>query len=241
MFEGQRIAVILPALNEANSIAGVIGAIPDWVDDVIVADNGSTDGTGECAVQAGARVVRLSRRGYGRACLLGIQAAGPADILVFLDADGAEEPQRMADLIAPLATDQADFTLGSRRLGQAEPGALNPVQRWGNGLACRLIRLRWGHAYTDLGPFRAIRSTALRRLPMRARTFGWTVEMQILALKAGLRVQELPVPYRRQQGRSKISGTLRGVLAAGSHILWVIIRESIRISRRRSGTTANDP
>lgn len=216
------ISVIIPALNEEKSIGKVLSDLPEWVDTVIVVDNGSTDATATIAVQQGARVVTESQRGYGAACLAGIAALGQTDIVVFLDADYSDDPTEMYLLVDPIVRDEVDLMLGSRVLGRAEAGALTPQQRFGNWLSCALIRAIWGVAYTDLGPFRAIRYSVLQDLRMGDRDYGWTVEMQIKAARAALRVREVPVSYRRRLGVSKISGTVRGVLGAGSKILYKI-------------------
>lgn len=187
-------------------------------------DNGSTDGTAEVARAHGARVVREDRRGYGRACLRGLAEVGEAQIVVFLDGDHSDHPQELPLLIQPILEDRADLVIGSRTLGHATSGALTPQQVFGNRLACLLIRLLLGHRYTDLGPFRAIRWDALQRLEMRDPTYGWTVEMQVKALRRGLRVVEVPVSYRRRIGQSKISGTLTGSLKAGYKIILTILR-----------------
>lgn len=226
--------VIIPALNEEDSIAGVIAEIPGWVDRTIVADNGSTDRTAERAQGAGADVVAAPQRGYGSACLAGIAAAGDTDILIFVDGDLADYPDRMDTIVDPIAEDDAEFVIGSRVLGGAETGSLTSTQRFGNWLACRLIRLFWGVRHTDLGPFRAITRTALERLDMRDTDFGWTVEMQVKAAQHGMRVIEVPVPYRKRIGTSKISGTIKGTFAAGTKILWVIFRSAIRQRRTDS-------
>lgn len=225
MFEGLRVGLVIPALNEAASVGAAVRGAPDWVDVVVVADNGSSDGTGHVGQAAGARVVREPRRGYGRACLAGVAALAPlsCDVLVFMDADGADDPADMARLLAPIA-EGADFVVGAR-LQTAAPGALTLPQRFGNALACALMRWRWGGPFTDLGPFRAIRRDAYARLAMRAPTYGWTVEMQVRALRLGLRCREVPVGYRPRIGRSKISGTVRGVVLAGVFILGTIARE----------------
>ncbi len=217
--------VIIPALNEQESIDRVIASIPRWVKETIVVDNGSTDATTERARAAGATVIAEPRRGYGRACLTGCQAARNAGIVVFLDGDLSDYPERMEKLVRPIAEGRADFVLGSRRQGLRECGALLPQQQFGGWLACALIRLLWGYRYTDLGPFRAIRTDSLQCLRMDDENFGWTVQMQIRAVVAGLRIIEIPVDYRRRIGRSKISGTVRGVLGAGIKIFYTIGRE----------------
>jgi len=233
MRSGATIAVVIPALNEALSVGRVIDAIPPWVDDVVVADNGSTDGTADVARRCGARVVTEPRRGYGSACLAGIAALSRPDIVVFLDADFSDHPEEMPQLVDPILDGQADMVIGSRTRGHANPGALTLQARFGNGLACALMRLFWGRRHTDLGPFRAIRSSTLESLHMRDRNYGWTVEMQIKALVCGARVREVPVSYRKRIGRSKVSGTVRGVIGAGTKILWTILRSALA---RRAAT-----
>jgi glycosyltransferase involved in cell wall biosynthesis len=208
-----KVAVVIPVFNERESLPLVVAEIPrDVVGEIVVVDNGSTDDTRLVASGLPVRLVREERRGYGSACLAGISAleASPPEILVFLDGD--------------YSAAGADLAIGSRMLGRREPGALLPQARFGNALACFLIRAISGHRYTDLGPFRAIRWEALRSLGMQDRDFGWTVEMQMKALKKGLRVVEVPVSYRRRVGVSKITGTLTGTLAAGRKILWTIAR-----------------
>jgi glycosyltransferase involved in cell wall biosynthesis len=221
-----KVAVIIPALNEEAAIGGVVAAIPAWVDDIVVVDNGSTDATAAIARDRGARVIREPQRGYGAACLAGLAALTDPDIIVFMDGDGSDVPSEMALLVDPIIKNQADLVIGSRVLGAREPGALTPQARFGNWLACRLIHLFWGQRYTDLGPFRAIRRQALAGLDMQDRNYGWTVEMQVKAVRHGLRVAEAPVSYRRRIGASKISGTVRGVLGAGTKILYIIFREA---------------
>ncbi|GIK17213.1 MAG: hypothetical protein BroJett003_21770 [Planctomycetota bacterium] len=228
MFADHRIAVIIPALNEEQSLPHVLAVIPGWVDDVIVVDNGSSDTTARLAAEHGARVVSEPCRGYGAACLAGIAASSAAEILVFLDADFSDHPEQMERLVVPIARGEADLVIGSRTLGNRERGALTIAQRWGNALACFLIRCLWGQRYTDLGPFRAIRASALHELRMDDRNYGWTIQMQIRALQAGLRVHETPVDYRRRIGESKISGTMRGIVGAGSKILTTVFRERLR-------------
>ncbi len=226
MRENSKVAVIIPALNEEAAIGGVVAAIPAWVDDIVVVDNGSTDATAAMARDKGARVIREPRRGYGAACLAGLAALTDPDIIVFMDGDASDVPWEMALLVDPIIQGQADLVIGSRVLGAREPGALTPQARFGNWLACRLMYLFWGKKYTDLGPFRAIRRPSLAGLDMQDRDYGWTVEMQVKAVRRGLRVGEAPVSYRRRIGASKISGTARGVLGAGTKILYIIFREA---------------
>ncbi len=221
-----RVAVIIPVFNERESLPLVVRDLPrEPVAEIVVVDNGSTDGTGEIARDLPVRVVREPRRGYGSACLAGIAALAqtPPEIVVFLDGDYSDHPEELPLLLEALDRG-ADLVIGSRRLGRAEPGALLPQARFGNALACRLIRVLYGHRYTDLGPFRAIRWEAYRRLGMRDTNFGWTVEMQVKAVRAGLSIAEVPVSYRRRVGVSKITGTVSGTLKAGYKILWTITR-----------------
>lgn len=221
-----KISLIIPALNEAASIGRVLEDLPaDLFCQVIVVDNGSTDGTGEIADAHGATVVREERRGYGRACRSGIERVRPdCDVVVFMDADSSDDPQEVHRLLAPILHGEADLVIGARRGVRVEPGALTPPQRFGNALATGLIRLLHRHRYTDLGPFRAIRQSSFRELAMQDCDYGWTVEMQIKALQQGLRVREVPVNYRRRVGTSKISGNLPNSLRAGLKILWTIAR-----------------
>jgi glycosyltransferase involved in cell wall biosynthesis len=217
--------VVIPALDEAASIGRVLADIPrDSVRRVVVADNGSRDATADVAARAGAIVVNEPRRGYGSACLAGIAAlaSDPPDIVVFLDADWSDHPEELPQLVAPIVAGRAELVIGSRLLGRAERGALAPQARHGNRLACFLLGRLYGARFTDLGPFRAIRWTALASLDMRDTNFGWTVEMQLKAARAGLACAEVPVRYRRRIGVSKITGTVSGTLRAGAKILWTI-------------------
>jgi len=229
------VLVLIPAFNEARAIGQVIGDIPDDVaDEVVVVNNASTDETEANARAAGATVVTEHRQGYGFACLRGLDVAHERqpDIVVFLDGDYSDHPDEMTRLVRPIAAGEADFVVGSRIRGDAEPGALLPQAQVGNRLACTLMRWIWGAEYTDLGPFRAIRYRHLRALDMRDTTFGWTIEMQIKAAEAGLRIHEVPVSYRRRVGVSKITGTLSGTLQASAKILWTIGRMAATRGRR---------
>ena len=220
-----RISVIIPVFNEQDAIEKVIGDIPSHLlTEIIVVDNGSTDQTAKLAAAMGARIVRENRRGYGSACLAGIAATNNPDIVVFLDGDYSDHPNEMPDLIAPILENRADLVIGSRVLGNSEPGALMIQARFGNRLATSLIKILFDVSYTDLGPFRAIRYRALRDLNMRDKTFGWTVEMQVKAAKQALKIQEMPVSYRKRIGVSKITGTLKGTLKAGWKILFTIFK-----------------
>jgi glycosyltransferase involved in cell wall biosynthesis len=226
-----RIGVVIPALNEERAISRVVGAIPRWVDEIVVVDNGSSDQTATVARSAGAKVVAETERGYGAACLAGVAALNATDIVVFLDGDFSDDPSEMHALVDPIVKGEADLVVGSRRLGNCAPGALTPQQRFGNWLACRLIHVIWRVAWTDLGPFRAIRRTALDELEMRDRRYGWTVEMQLKAARHRLRSAEAPVSYRRRIGVSKISGTLGGSIKAGATILRLVVTSALPLTR----------
>lgn len=226
-----RVLVIIPAFNEARSIGLVIGDIPkDLVEEVVVVNNASTDETEANAKAAGATVLRETNRGYGFACLRGIAYARERqpDVVVFLDGDYSDHPEEMRQLLAPIQNDEADFVIGSRMIGQREPGAMLPQALFGNRLACGLMRLFWGARFTDLGPFRAIRFADLLALNMEDQTYGWTIEMQIKAVRAGLRYTEVPVSYRKRVGVSKITGTVSGTIKASYKILWTIARYAVK-------------
>ena len=225
------IKLVIPARNEEGAIFDVVKSVADQVDKVIVADNGSTDATAEKAKQAGADIVSVPEAGYGRACLAAIKAAGEHDILVFMDGDASDDPADLPALLAPILSEEADLVIGSRILGKCDKGSLTVQQRFGNSLACKLMYLFWGFKFTDLGPFRAIRKDAYDKLDMQAPTFGWTVEMQVRALKHSLKCTEIPVHYRKRIGKSKISGTISGVILAGWYILGTIFWEAIRGSK----------
>lgn len=233
MRNGHSVGVVIPTLNEAAAIGNVVAEIPAWVDGIVVADNGSTDGTGEVARAAGATVVTETEPGYGAACLAGIKQLGAVDIVVFLDGDYSDYPEDMAELVDPIASGAVDFVIGSRAIGERERGSLTPQQLFGNWLATTLIAKIWGTRYTDLGPFRAIRASSLRQLAMADRNYGWTVEMQIKAVEQKLRLHEVPARYRRRIGVSKVSGTIKGSVMAGAKILMIIGRHALQ-SRRHA-------
>jgi glycosyltransferase involved in cell wall biosynthesis len=226
--ERLRVDVIIPARDEEESIARAVSSLdPAAVARVIVVDNGSRDRTAEVARRAGATVVSEPRPGYGAACLAGLAfvRSRPPDVVTFVDADLSEDPAQLGELLAPIREGRADLVIGSRTLGEREAGSLTPVQELGNRLATAMLRVLFGARFTDLGPFRAIRWEALERLRMRDRGYGWTVEMQARAARAGLRCAEVPVRHRvRRAGRSKVAGTLRGVLGAGLGIPLTIVR-----------------
>jgi glycosyltransferase involved in cell wall biosynthesis len=234
--------VVIPALDEERSLPLVLAALPrPPVRRVVVADNGSRDRTAAVARAHGAVVVEARRRGYGSACLAGLdhlRRHDPPQLVAFVDADFSDHPEELPLLLAPLARGEADLVIGSRVLGRRERGALLPQARAGNAVACLLIWLLYGHRYTDLGPFRAARWAALERLEMSDPGFGWTAEMQVKAIRRGLRVAEVAVSYRRRTGVSKITGTLRGTVAAGAKILWTVGRHA---APRRTGRAAASP
>jgi glycosyltransferase involved in cell wall biosynthesis len=221
--------LIIPALNEAPAIGLTLERVPRGLyKQIIVADNGSTDRTAEIARRAGATVVSEPQRGYGSACLRALADLPPeADTVVFMDADSSDDPSEAVTLLEPILNGRADFVLGSRTLGKAEKGSLQPHQRFGNDLATFLIRVLFGHRYTDLGPFRAIRLDSLRKLDMQDRNYGWTIEMQIKAIQHKLRIEEIPVSYRNRIGVSKVSGNLKASMLAGIKILWTVFRYRI--------------
>jgi hypothetical protein len=234
MFNSRSIALIIPARNEELSLPGVLGNVPREITRVVVVDNGSTDATAQVAAEYGARVVSEPVAGYGRACLAGLAFLrnDPPEIVAFVDADGSDDLSLMTDLIAPVVVGVADLVL-ERRI-PVVAAALSFQQRFGHFLATGLIRVFWKHHYRDLGPMRVIRWADLERLAMTDQAFGWTVEMQVRALKHGLRIREIDVPYhQRTAGKSKISRTITGTVKAGSTILWVIGRELVQGLRQK--------
>lgn len=217
--------VVIPALNEEQSLGLVLNALPAGrVRRVVVVDNGSDDATVEVAQEGGAQVVSEPQRGYGMACLTGLAKLreDPPDVVVFLDADFSDHPEELMRVVRPIEQDDVDMVIGSRTIGMREHGALLPQAIFGNRLACSLIDMLYGYRFTDLGPFRAITWDALESLHMQDEDFGWTVEMQVKAAEAGLSCVEVPVSYRKRVGVSKITGTLKGTVRAGHKILYTI-------------------
>jgi len=227
-----KISVIIPALNECESIGPVVGSMP-WreIAECIVVDNGSIDGTGEIAAAAGARVV-TSPRGYGAACKAGSEAAvATSTVLVFMDGDGSDAIADLPRLVAPIEAGEVDFVIGSRMRGRIEPGAMLPSQRFAGRFVGLLLRLLLGVRYTDMGPFRAIRRSCLEQFNMSEMTYGWNLEMQVKAAKHGLRIREIATDYRRRRaGASKVSGNLLATWKTGVRILAVLLRTAGRSS-----------
>ena len=220
-----RISIIIPAFNEESSIGLVLDALPqDKIHEIIVVNNNSTDDTARVATEHGARVVEEPHKGYGSACLKGIDELNAPDIVVFLDGDFSDFPEEIVELVSPIEKGDADFVLGSRMILPESRRALLPQALYGNRLAVFLIKLFFNYSFTDLGPFRAIRYSSLMAIGMQDIDFGWTVEMQIKAVKNGLRIQELPVKYRERIGVSKITGTVSGTFKAGTKIIYTIFK-----------------
>ncbi len=222
-------AVVIPTLNEEASIGGVVRALPgDWVSRIIVADGGSTDATVARAREAGADVIAAGR-GYGRACLAGADAATDAEIVIFMDGDGADDPASVGALVGPIRSGDFDFVIASRLRGTREPGSIASHQIAAGWLAGAGMRLLYGVRYTDMCAFRAIRRDLLLGLGMREMTYGWNIEMQMRAARAGLRILEIPVPYhRRSGGTSKVAGSLTGTVRAAARIVATFVRVSSR-------------
>lgn len=235
-------ALLIPALNEAECIGRVLAQIPSGLfSQVIVVDNGSEDGTAEVAREGGAYVVREPRRGYGRACLTGLDRLHPEVVAVaFMDADLSDDPGDLARIVQSFNEGRWDLVLGSRVLGRPQPGSLTPLQRFGNWVSTLLIRWLWHTRLTDLGPMRMVSRRALDRLHLQDQDFGWNVEMQAKAARLRLRVHEIPVSYRRRaSGKSKISGTLIGSVRAGLKIVWTIYRcWRVRLDTEEAVTTS---
>lgn len=220
--------LVIPALNEADVIAEVVRSVPrKVVNEIVVVDNGSTDATADVARSAGAMVVSEPKRGYGRACRAGVEAASKsgADIVAFMDGDGSDCPEFMSDLIKPIEEDRFDFVIGSRVRGTREPGSLNTQQLFAGRLAGWLLHICYGVTFTDMSPFRAIRSELLLSLPMREETYGWNLEMQMLVAQKRVRILEIPVNHRRRRGGvSKVSGSLTGTMRAAFRIAMTFLR-----------------
>src|ERR1700730_13043836 len=237
-----RVVVVIPALNEETAIGAVIAAVPrDQVYEIIVVDGGSADRTADRARAAGARIVSETRRGYGRACRAAVEAAANCDVLVFLDGDGSDCPELIPQLIEPLLADRYDFVIGSRTRGTREHGSMSAHQIFAGYLIGVALRVLYGMRYSDMCPFRAIRRDALLRLGMREMTYGWNLEMQMRAARAGLRILELPGAHRRRLGGvSKGSGNLRGTIKAGWRIAATFVRIALE-GKRSPETDARGP
>ncbi len=223
------IRVIIPAFNEQNAVGLVVDEIPkEWVREIIVVDNGSNDHTFETAAAHGATALREPRKGYGQACIKGMehiaQSSTKPDIVVFLDGDHSDFPEQIPSLVQPILDGKVDMVIGSRALGTKEKGSMTIPQVFGNWLATSMIKWFYGVKYTDLGPFRAIRYSTLVNIDMKDTNFGWTVEMQLKVAKAGLQSMDVPVNYRRRIGISKVSGTVKGTIMAGYKIIYTIFK-----------------
>ena len=220
-----KLSVVIPAFNEEQAIGEVVRSVPgDRIHDIVVVDNGSTDETAKKAALAGARVVFESRPGYGAACLAGAQAAADADVLVFLDGDRSDDPRQLEMVAGPVFDNRADLVIGSRINGLLEKGAMPLHGRLGNRLIVSLLQLLYGTNITDIGSFRAIKSQTLFELKMEQMTYGWPVEMVVKAARKGLRIQSVPIHYRRRIGKSKVTGTLRGTILATYYMFLVPLK-----------------
>ncbi|MCG5643757.1 glycosyltransferase family 2 protein [Flavobacteriaceae bacterium LSUCC0859] len=227
-----KISLIIPAYNEADAIGQVLAEIPESVSEIIVVNNGSTDATPLAAAAAGATVLTENQKGYGHACLKGLeyiaQQETQPDIVVFLDGDYSDYPEELTKIIAPILTEGYDMVIGARVKELREPGSMTPQQIFGNALACWLMKIMFAAKYTDLGPFRAIRYASLLSLHMQDTTYGWTVEMQLKALRNHLKYKEVAVRYKKRIGISKVSGTVKGTIFAGVKILGWIFKYSFK-------------
>ena len=224
-----KIVVVIPAFNEENSVGNVVRDIPkEWVEEIIVVDNNSSDETAQSARAEGATVLREPKQGYGAACLKGLayvkEMKDLPEIVVFLDADYSDYPEELPSLVKPILDSDMDLVIGSRALGKREKGSMTFPQVFGNWLATSLLKLFYGVKFSDLGPFRAIRYTALQEIGMVDTNYGWTVEMQLKAAKLKMKCTEVPVTYRNRIGVSKVSGTVKGAFGAGYKILYTIFK-----------------
>jgi glycosyltransferase involved in cell wall biosynthesis len=220
-----KITVVIPTLNEEQAIGEVVSAVPaDHVHEIIVVDNGSTDDTAKRASLAGARVIQESRPGYGSACLAGAKAAAGADVIVFLDGDRSDDPEQLQAIAGPVLENRADLVIGSRIKGILEKGAMPLHGRLGNRLIVFLLQRLYGANITDIGSFRAIKAQTLRDLNMEQMTYGWPVEMVVKAARKGLRIQSVPINYRKRIGESKVTGTIRGTILATYYMFLVPLK-----------------
>lgn len=228
----QIIRVIIPAYNEEKSVNHVIKDIPkEWVKEIIVVDNASTDNTFEVIKSCGATALQEFRKGYGSACLKGIEyinkQAEKTDIIVFLDADYSDYPEQLPEVVKPIIESDYDMVIGSRALGSKEKYSMTPQQIFGNWLATKLLKLIYGVTFTDLGPFRAIKLDKLNSINMKDTNYGWTVEMQVKAARKKLKTIEVPVNYKKRIGVSKVSGTVKGTIMAGYKIIWTLLKYAV--------------
>ena len=220
-----KISVVIPTLNEAQAIGEVVSAVPqDWVQDIFVVDNGSTDDTAKQAIIAGARVIHEPRRGYGSACMAGAKAARDSDVIVFLDGDRSDDPRQLDAIAMPVVQDQADLVIGSRIGGVLEKGAMPLHGQLGNHFIVFLLHLLYGVNITDIGSFRAIKTNALFDLKMEQMTYGWPVEMVVKAARKGLRIQSVPITYRKRIGISKVTGTVKGTIMTTYYMFMVPLK-----------------
>ena len=220
-----KITVVIPAFNEEQAIGDVVSAVPaDQVHEIIVVDNGSTDHTARNASSAGARVIRELRPGYGAACLAGARAAGEADVIVFLDGDRSDDPDQLAVIAGPVLENRADLVIGSRITGVLDKGAMPLHGRLGNRVIVYLLQILYGAHISDIGSFRAIKARTLHDLNMEQMTYGWPVEMVVKAARKGLRIQSVPINYRKRIGASKVSGTFRGTILATYYMFFVPLK-----------------